>query len=745
MAEIVSFALGAYLWEKHGDNLIEWLQNQAKEKGQKLAQDGWKKFQWQKAERDYKEKSLKLYGTTRVLGNPEPTKLSSIFTDLYILDKPLATRRFSIEQLHEADNEKLHGNDVERRNGLDIVKQKTSHRLFILGKPGAGKTTFLKYINLQAIHGKLDKTPILVTLREWTDTDKPLMGYIVEQFAICNFPKADSFIEYLLEYGLAIVLFDGLDEVNQEHNPRICREIQNFCKRYDKSQCLITCRVAAADYSFEHFNYVEVADFTPEQIETFVQKWFVLEPQKGEQFLEDLKAQQHGGLYELARSPLLLGMLCLAFGDSMAFPNRRAEIYEDAIDALLRKWDTSRSIRRDEIYKNLTHRLKKQLFAAIAYKTFAENRYLLPEKELSAYLERGLKTLPGTETAPDGDIVLKAIAAQHGIFVERAQKIHSFAHLSFQEYFAASHIASKASYQTELLKHITEPRWREVILLTASLLSDADDFVSLFRTAIDDLVKSDAQLVALLQWANNAKAHSIVMDASGNRSSAICVFYIFLVCAQNLDLAHDLDFGLARDFDRVLAFARAYARDIARELNLAHTLDLALAHTLDLHGVIAPDFALALDLARYSKSIAVDYLMILALLVVQYFSNAWHFENTVQKHYHLTLEFFQDSIRQIQEWGFDGLVAQLNALMASFPSQTATQNQWQQFTGQFRQLLQHERNIAHQWELTLSQLSILSNYLAANSLLVECLKIATVSDREAIKENLLTPPRAGLI
>jgi len=502
MAELVSFALGAYLWEKHGDKLIEWLQSQAKEKGQKAAQDGWKKFQWQQAEKKYKEKSLKLYGTTRVLGNPELTKLSSIFTDLYILSKPLATRRFSIDQLHDADNEKLHGRDVERSNGLDIVKQKISHRLFILGKPGAGKTTFLKYINLQAIQGKLDKTPIFITLREWTDTDKPLMDYIVEQFAICNFPKADSFIEYLLVHGLAIVLFDGLDEVNQAHNPRICSEIQSFCRRYDKSQCLITCRVAAADYSFDHFNYVEVADFTPEQIETFVSKWFVLEKQKGEQFLLELKAQQHGGLYELARSPLLLGMLCLAFGDSMAFPNRRAEIYEDAIDALLRKWDTSRSIKRDEIYKNLTHKLKKQFFAAIAYQTFTDNEYLLPEKKLSDYLEHCLKKLPDAESDPDGDIALKAIEAQHGIFVERAQKIHSFAHLTFQEYFAASHIVTKADYQRELLKHIADPRWREVILLTASLLNEADDFFSLFRTALDDLIKTDAQLVDLLEWVN---------------------------------------------------------------------------------------------------------------------------------------------------------------------------------------------------------------------------------------------------
>ncbi|MDD5215006.1 MAG: NACHT domain-containing protein [Methylococcales bacterium] len=488
-----------WLWDKYGDTIVEWLQNKAKEKGSEFAKEHWEKFQWQKAEQRYKEKSLKLYGTTRVLGNPEPTELEGIFTDLYILNKPLAARRYSIDQLHEADNHKLHGEELERHNGVALVQEETSHRLFILGKPGAGKTTFMKYINLQAVQGKIEKTPIFITLREWTDTKKSLMEFITEQFAICSFPDAALFIEYLLEQGNAIVLFDGLDEVNKEHNPRISKEIQNFCKRYDKSQCLITCRIAATDYSFDGFHYVEVADFTPEQIEVFVSKWFKAEPKKGELFSQELKKAQHRGLCELAQSPLLLGMLCLAFADTMEFPSRRAELYEDAIDALLRKWDTSRSIQRGEIYKNLSHKLKKQLFAAIAHKTFTDNHYLIPEKELSGYLEWGLKKLPQTDTAPDGKLVLKAIEAQHGIFIERAQKIYSFADLIFQEYFSALYIAEKLDRQKQLLQHMIEPRWREVILLTASLLPDGDDFFSIFQTAIDDLIKNDEQLVEVVQ------------------------------------------------------------------------------------------------------------------------------------------------------------------------------------------------------------------------------------------------------
>jgi hypothetical protein len=747
---MIELTLGAaWLWDKHGDSIIEWLQERAKDKGQEISQSAWQKFKWREAEQNYKTKSLELYGWTRILGNPEPTELSGIFTDLYILSRPLATRRYSIDQLHDFENEKLHGKELDRRNGVNFVKQQNSRRLFVLGKPGAGKTTFLRYINLQTVQGHIAKTPIFITLREWTDTDKPLMAFIAEQFSICGFPEADSFIEFLLEKGLAIVLFDGLDEVNQAHNPRIISEIKNFCRRYDKSQCLITCRVAAVDYSFENFNYVEVADFTDDQITAFVTKWFKCEPKKGEQFLLDLKEQQHRGLSELASSPLLLGMLCLAFADSMKFPARRAELYADAIDALLRKWDSSRSIKRDDIYKNLTRRLKEQLFAAIAYKTFSENKYLLPEKELSGYLAVALKKLPTQEDIPEADIVLKAIEAQHGIFVERAQKIHSFAHLTFQEYFAANHIAANAKLHAELLKHITEPRWREVILLTASLLNDADDFFSAFS---DLIIKADKQPIEeLLQWANTKTLQINTPFNTPYRRLAINAFYIALDIALKVAINSDLENGIDLE--------RARAQNLSRDRNLNLDLILSLADeqafyqarsfirtfniNIDIYFLEFDSnfkvFECADDLAIHSKDMACDYLITINLLVTLRFLTTDYFTGWIVKSYDNFVSFFLKSVHQLSDWGFINFAQQLTELISIFPSKTAPQIQWKFFSNKLQKILQTQRDIAHDWQLSTVQLETLTNYLAVNLFLLECLNLATVTDREAIKNNLLPP------
>ena len=63
-------------------------------------------------------------------------------------------------------------------------------------------------------------------------------------------------------------------------------------------------------------------------------------------------------------------MLCLYFDDTMSFPARRAELYEDALDALLRKWDSSRQIQREGIYQTLSHKRKQQMLAHVATPAF---------------------------------------------------------------------------------------------------------------------------------------------------------------------------------------------------------------------------------------------------------------------------------------------------------------------------------------------------------------------------------------
>ena len=330
--------------------------------------------QWAAAQDRYDQAIIRQHGEIRIFGQATPKPLKEIFTDVYVLDKPTAFRRFSPEALRahllEQDRSLPFRHD-ERRPGVDLLGE--ADKLLILGKPGAGKTTFLKHLAVrEAQRGKwgqcLGKIPILVSLKQFAETDKPLLDFIVDQFAVCRFPEAAPFVERLLESGQALVLFDGLDEVTKAaergKNPRgqVTEMLARFARQYPRRHIVITCRIAATEYTFDtDFTYLEMADFAPDQVEMFVRNWFwdAARPDESaalaDKMLAEWEKAEHQGIRDLTRNPLLLTLLCLTYEENLNFPACRGEIYQDALDALLRKWDATRDIRRGILYKRLSH------------------------------------------------------------------------------------------------------------------------------------------------------------------------------------------------------------------------------------------------------------------------------------------------------------------------------------------------------------------------------------------------------
>ncbi|MCB0853498.1 MAG: hypothetical protein KDD63_14830, partial [Bacteroidetes bacterium] len=402
---------------------------------------------------------------------------------------------------------------------------------------------------------------------------KSLFDFIVNEFDICSLPDAEPFVTNLLKIGKAQILLDALDEVQVEHEDRVIQEIKDLSDKYDKCQYIMTCRIAAFNAHFEQFTDVEIDDFNDGQIQEFIHNWFQVEPELAKECWEKLESMQT--VKELASTPILLTLLCILYEDSLDFPQSRAEIYMEAIDTMLKKWDSSRRIKRkgESTYETLSFTKRKTLLARIAFQTFSQGEFFIPQRRLEKLIKDYIQNLPHIKESSlevESREVLTSMIAQHGLIVPRAKGIYSFSHLSIQELFTAHFLVSSPQSE-QLIKdaienYVSNPQWREVFLLIAGMLEEADGFIMNLREYID-IYAHEYGLIDFLSEANNLlKNSSIIKGKSRERIIA--------------GLQNVMTESINRSYELLRINARTLSLDI--NYNRSHYLNLTLSFIIAL-------------------------------------------------------------------------------------------------------------------------------------------------------------------
>ncbi|MEH1921032.1 NACHT domain-containing NTPase [Nostoc sp.] len=729
-------------------------------------------------------------GTMRVLDMTQPIGLNDIYTSVNILEKITGRQRLGIDELlqqctsEDFDRFGLGRITQKRVPGLEAVEKYP--KLMILGKPGAGKTTFLKYLAIQCIEGKFqgNRVPIFITLKDFAEAaNKPgLLEYISQLFSSCGIVTTQ--VADLFKHGRVLVLLDGLDEVREEDNSRVIYQIressndfylseefkkdslkysEDFKKDSDKYQKIYnisfpggllkwlwtkfpqkfytnyfvtTCRIAANEYTFDKFTEVEVADFAHEQITTFATNWFKDKPVKPESFIKRL--EENNRIKQLAASPLLLTLLCLAFEESGDFPANRSELYKEGLDALLKKWDAKRGIQREQVYKKLSVQRKEDLLSKIALTTFAQGDYFFKQKVAEQYITEYIRNLPDANLDQealqmDSERVLKSIESQHGLLVERAKGIYSFSHLTFHEYFTARDFVlvkqSSEEALQNLVSHINEKSWREVFLLVVGMSPSADNLLLLIKEKIDGIIAINNKLQKFMTWINQK---SISFKFPYNLA-AVRSFYFDLTCwhitstnriFSPSNLHDNRNLKLDRDLTNDGKFALANALDYRLKYTNTDAFSRALEHTL----------ALVRSLYRYTLEDALSYQRAIALSNTLTFSHKCALD-LVHAHDLALVPELEQTLQELQEQLPDPKI-----------DEERFKHWWQinsqTWTEKLQLVMIKHRNIGHDWQFTDKQKELLKQYHDANKLLVDCLNSDCYVSREVrqqIEDTLLLP------
>ncbi|PSO93103.1 MAG: hypothetical protein BRC48_13030 [Cyanobacteria bacterium QS_9_48_30] len=184
--------------------------------------------------------------------------------------------------------------------------------LLILGEPGSGKTITLLELARDLIEraerDAHQPIPVVFNLSSWTQKKQTIAEWLVQELYTKYHVSKEIGRNWITEQKL-LLLLDGLDEVSTNYREDCVRALNEFSQEHGQTEMVVCSRVQdyeALTNSLKLQNAIYLQPLTPEQGEDYlINAGF--DPEAVRSVLSD------GELQELARTPLMLNIIALAY------------------------------------------------------------------------------------------------------------------------------------------------------------------------------------------------------------------------------------------------------------------------------------------------------------------------------------------------------------------------------------------------------------------------------------------------
>jgi len=393
-------------------------------------------------------------------------------------------------------------------------------QLVLLGEPGSGKSTALRYLALTLAHAATDDAVRLaVRMPGWPVVDGgprllplflpllPFAKHLAEQnvqaagaadlwnhiaVQLGRYQGLAEAVHTEVEAGRVLLMLDGLDEVAGERSRHlVVQAVAAFGREYGSCQMVVSCRVRAYEgaqnsaWQLPGWPSVTLADWTPSQMQHFVAAWYHavggLPPDERVRRRADLQAaiMRRADLQRLGGRPLLLTIMALVHYNDSTLPEERAALYSRCVDILLARWELGRTLSG---YASQYGTLMDYIGMPDA-----DVKTLRPLLQQAAFLAHRAATPENPGSLAHNDLymlVANALKDRHPNPYEGAQRFleytdtragllqarkpgdeYVFPHQTFQEYLAGLQLVSGAAPLDQIMICRTEDRWRVPIFL----------------------------------------------------------------------------------------------------------------------------------------------------------------------------------------------------------------------------------------------------------------------------------------
>jgi HEAT repeat protein len=434
----------------------------------------------------------------------EPIKLREIFFEQNVCEEidrkqpELFDPAEEDPQSRQAEEDRPLKNPVKSSEPVTKVLKENCQRAVILGGPGSGKSTLMRYLALDWARKQTGQStlvqyspwdwtvehakqfPILIELGEYVKDRMPSESFL--EFWYRGLGSVWKFDANRLQESFKkephLVMFDGLDEItvgvaSPVENRQLYRDIANkivdFADQYPAAQIIVTSRLGGynperlRNAKFRHF---VLQDLKPTQIVEFIDKWckLVLEKDADRQQLKERlnrAFEDSTAIQNLATNPQILTMMAIILSHHGSLPSE-GELYYLASRVRLNDSDLRAQI--DEIDRQEKEAILGLIACEIQFGYSGLRGTAIDDESLknllTGYLDRKMFRDPRgmavrTIDQLQSDNFLLYIPA-----VSRAENpdgdTYSFVHRKFLGYFCATEIArrfkSKQSLTFEQLR-----------------------------------------------------------------------------------------------------------------------------------------------------------------------------------------------------------------------------------------------------------------------------------------------------
>lgn len=383
---------------------------------------------------------------------------------------------------------------------------------FVLGTPGAGKTTLTMWLALKlCAEGEQlaglpsDLVPVRVELRRFverwaaahrTARSYDFFDYLDDVHREMSSPLRADLLRELAAAGRLLWLFDGLDEVaNADHRAEIAGMIVGLraahAGRGVVTGRIVGCRHLRARFHAASVHCFTLLDLSDPQISEFLDLWhrlaFPHAVDLGARRRERLRQalDDNPAVRDLCRNPLLLTLVALLNrGDEL--PRRRHKLLERATALMIEQWETNKHLPAvDAIQFDAAD--KGRYLAELAWHMLVD----LPEgagnivegealeRFTVAFCARRFTASPHS-AAVNARALVQQLRERNYVLGLLGGTQFGFLHKAFFEFFAAEEVVHRfrgQRWKTADLGRIFAERWRadtwtEVLRLICGLLQE---------------------------------------------------------------------------------------------------------------------------------------------------------------------------------------------------------------------------------------------------------------------------------